>query len=273
MRLVIYAIGVLMVSLFSTSLAAGQIRVVGKLAHDKQATPGMTYAGSFDVVNTTDKPQQARVYQSDYLFFYDGTNHYDAPGSHARSNADWITFSPSLVTLPPGTSVPVSYTVTVPNPIAGVQPTGSYWSILMVEDVAPDAPESTLSDASEEPTLQTNVRFRYGLQIATHTETPASASFEILGGSIVEEAVGSRLLLVDLKNSGVSMINPTTWAEIYDQEGMMQGKKEAGLLRVYPGTSVRYRFDITDLPPGMYQALVMIDDGAAITAVEYALEL
>ena len=113
------------------SLSA-QVSIVGELSQDKDVKPGSEYSGSVVIRNDTNEPQEAKVYQTDYSFQWNGSNNYGDPGTLPRSNAKWITFSPSFVTLPPLGTVTVNYTLTIPKDTVI---SGTYWSMLMVEGV------------------------------------------------------------------------------------------------------------------------------------------
>ena len=69
------------------------------------------------------------------------------------------------------------------------------------------------------------------------------------------------VLLVDVENVGERLLRPFVWAELYDSEGMVVGTFEGDRFRTYPGTSVRYRIDVSDVPEGSYKALVVADCG------------
>ncbi len=109
----IFAVTLLLVLTGSAALA--QISVIGELSHDRESRPGERYDGVITVKNDSNEPQEVKVYQTDYMFFRDGTNNYGEPGTIPRSNAKWISFSPSFVTVPPQSTVNINYTVNVPQ--------------------------------------------------------------------------------------------------------------------------------------------------------------
>ncbi len=81
---------------------------------------------------------------------------------------------------------------------------------------------------------------------------------------------------VDIENIGERLLKSFLWAELYDEEGSYVGRFEAGEfhIRIYPGTSVRYRVDLSQVPKGAYRALVVADCGGEdIFGVTYTLEL
>jgi hypothetical protein len=252
--------------LLSLALAlpsAAQISVRSDLADDRTVAPGERYTGTISVRNDTNEPQQARVYQTDYLFFPDGSNRFDDPGTIERSNADWITYTPSILILPPSATVEVSYEVAVPETLEGGEPTGSYWSMMMVEAVSPESETSTLGEADTEPEqrrLGAQQVMRYGVQVATHIDGPPAYDVA-LSDLQVEASDSARVLLVAAQNTGQAMMRPAVWMELYDASGEKAAELRSEPFRLYPGTGVTYRLDATRLAPGTYEALFIVDAG------------
>ena len=156
---------------FSTPAAAG-ISIVGGLTRETVVQPGKEYRGAIIVKNSSDKPEQIKIYQTDYLFHANGTALYGDPGKDPRSNALWIRVSPSRVRVEPRQSVTVHYAIAVPE-----KPdlSGTYWSMLMVETVVEPVPE-TGRDMGRTPTLGIRQVIRYGIQMITQIGDTGSAT-------------------------------------------------------------------------------------------------
>ncbi|MFT7550090.1 MAG: hypothetical protein ACI9BV_000386 [Rhodothermales bacterium] len=75
----------LLARLVQTSSA--QISVRSSLSDDRELEPGSTYEGVIQIWNETGQLQEAKIYQTDYLFYSDGSNVYGDPGLNERSNA------------------------------------------------------------------------------------------------------------------------------------------------------------------------------------------
>src|SRR5688500_10583498 len=93
---------------------SAQIAVVGSTVEERVAAPGETYLGTIVVRNLTSQDQPVRIYQTDYLFFADGTSHFVDPGTTKQSNSKWITPTVRSLLVPPMSEMTVSYTVKVP---------------------------------------------------------------------------------------------------------------------------------------------------------------
>jgi hypothetical protein len=241
---------------------------VETLTIERDALPGETYQGVFTVTNTGDASQNVSLYQSDYLFFADGTNRYDNPGTDERSNAGWMVFSPNRALIPPKQSTQISYVVHVP---ADSSLTGSYWSMLMVEEIEPDMPDSLIHLARYQTAIRQVVR--YGVQCVTNVGPSASEKLAFSNASLTLMPDSSKQLQVDVGNVGQRLVVPTSWVELYDQAGRRVGRYDGEKKRIYPGTSVRLRIPLSVIPGGKYKALVVLDNGEQnVFGAKYDLE-
>jgi hypothetical protein len=247
---------VLLFCLIMPSVSVAGVSVPGGLTYEKEAPPGGTYKGAIQLINTGEGPQEVKIYQTDYLFYSDGSNIYGEPGKDARSNADWITFSPRRLTIPPKGASQVNYTLEVPGDKALV---GTYWSMLMVEGISSSSPEAV---KKEKGIISMGISqvIRYGLQMITQIGDTGARKLKFLKTRLLKEDK-ERILQLDIENIGERLLRPALWAELYDEKGKSIGKFEGGKLGVYPATSVRFRIDLSQVPKGKYKALVVADCG------------
>lgn len=233
--------------------SAAQIAVASDLVLEKEAGSGDTYEGTIQIRNTSGEFQEVRLYKTDYLFYASGESSYGDPGSHPRSNADWITLSSEQVKIPPGQTLPITFQVAVP---AGSNPLqGSYWSMVMVQAV-----ETGQTSSSDGFSLKTQVRF--GVQIVTHLLGTGERAVSLSNTQLVAEDDEERVLEVDIVNEGTLAIRPRVWLELYSASGTKLGEYEGSTLRIYPGTSVRNRIDLGDVNAGAYTAVLFVDAGS-----------
>jgi hypothetical protein len=231
------------------------VAVISELASVRTVRPGDTFEGSIIVQNTGDKLAMVRVYMSDYLFFADGTNVYGDPGTARRSNAAWITASPSHLSVPPKSTVPVYYKGTVPRDDALA---GTYWSMIMIEPIA--APAAGPLQPDGKPVVGVRTQVRFGVQIATQVGETGTRNLKFLDKQLLSEA-GNTKLQLDLENTGQRVMIPSVWMDLYDGEGKLYGKFEGGKRRIYPTCSVRYTLDLSRIPKGRYTAMIVADNG------------
>lgn len=249
--------------------ARAQITVVGEAVQEHAARPGQTVTGTLRLRNAGSQTEEAKLYLTDYAFHASGRTDYGAPGSLARSSARWVAFSPAQVRIAPGEEATVGYTVTVPE---GAALAGSYWSMLMVEGIERGSAESTAGGAAR---VRVGVRptIRYGVQIATRIEGTGAPAVRFAATRAVAQGE-AKVLELDVENAGDVAYRPEIRVELFDEAGRPAGvfTSRRGLL--YPGTSLRQRFELGRLPAGTYQALVVADAGGAeVFGAQYRLKL
>lgn len=252
----------LFLALLIPTVSEAGVSIVGGQSREKSVEIGKDYPGIIFIRNHGEEPQEVKIYQTDYLFFCGGTNIYGEPaGKDVRSNANWITFSPQRLTIPAKSTSAVNYLTEVPD---DETLRGTYWSMLMVEGVGKDSPEAI---EPEKDKIKVGIRqvIRYGIQMVTHIGNTGSRELEFLETEllkIIEENGGKkRILQVDVENTGERWLRPFLWVELYDMEGRYIGRFEGGRKRIYPGTSVRFKVDLTEVPKDEYKSLVIADCG------------
>ena len=248
--------------------ALAGVSVVGSLARSHTVKPGQAFEGIILLRNAGDEPTEVRVSQTDYLFFADGRNLYDEPGTVPRSNARWITISPSRLTVPPKQTASVYFKGTVPDK---AELKGSYWSMVMVEPVV--TPSPAVKGETNKVTVGLQTLIRYAVQIVTEIGDTGTRDIKFLDKKVVV-AEGKRTLRLDIENTGERMLSPTVWAELHNEQGVSIGKFEGSRQRIYPGCSVRQQIDLTAVPPGKFTALVVVDNGDdQVMGAQYQLEI
>jgi len=181
-----------------------------------------------------------------------------------RSNAGWIKVFLPLDTLAPGERLSIPYTIEVPDNRSLV---GTYWSMLMVAAVLPP------SEATAKGAVGIRQVIRYGIQIVTHIGDSGERNIRVANSELVHENEGP-VLQIDIENTGERWVRPMAWSELYDEEGTSVGRFESSQQRIFPGCSVRYRFILSQVPGGKYEALVVFDNGDQyLWGAQYTLDL
>ncbi len=233
-------------------LRAG-ITIFGELSHEKEAIPGQTYTGTIYVKNDGDDLEEVKIFQTDYFFYSNGTTEYGDAGTLERSNAIWIEFSPSRLSVPPQGQMAVTYRITVPEDQSLF---GTYWSMLMVEPIPKNSPENPLS----QNTVGINTVIRYGIQMVTNIKGTGEPNLQFQDVKLLRGESGP-YLQVDIINKGTLLTRPKVWVDLVDSNAKAVGRRESREMRIYPETSVRYRIDLSSVRAGNYQALVVADGG------------
>lgn len=234
--------------------SSAQISVLSSTVEERVAATGDAYAGRITIQNTGSSAETVRLYQTDYQFSADGTSNFDAAGKQARSNAAWISLQSPQVTVLPGGTVTVPYTVNVPT---ADTLRGSFWSVIMVEGATKPAAVAT-NRAKVEVGLGTVVR--YAVQVATHIGESGSRSVKFTKAGVVAGDTSSAIEL-DVNDTGERAYRPVLRVELYDAAGALRGQAKQARGLLYPGSSLRQHFDFGKLPAGTYKAVIFADTG------------
>jgi len=245
-----------MLLILSVGSVNANVTVLGGLTREIEAHPGELISGTIDFSNNADEFAYVDVYQTDYLFFADGRTLYGDPGVVKRSNASWISFSPSRVAISAGGTASVYYEITVP---ADTELSGSYWSVLMIEPVSGDV-VSRMGGNTDEISVGIKTIVRYAVQIITDIGETGKSSIRVTDNSLTTEN-GKRILHLDIENDGERRLSPAVWADLYRNDGTYMGRFESGRKRIFPNCSVRHHIDLSEVPKGAYTALMIVDNG------------
>ncbi len=177
--------------------------------------------------------------------------------------------------VPPGGVGTVEYEVLVPagEPPIGEPLVGTYWSLIMIEELPPRGATDDAGVALGD--MQTGVKqvLRYAVQLVSHIGDTGSHGIRFVDRALLLNDDGTRVLQVDVENTGERSLRPTLWVELHDSSGARHGRFECERRRLYPGTSVRYTVDLSSAASGAYQALVVVDNGDEhVFGAQYGLE-
>ncbi|MGA2587624.1 MAG: hypothetical protein ABSF88_11470 [Candidatus Aminicenantales bacterium] len=262
-------LGVILALALSPLIMRAQVGIVNGLTQEKICKPGEMFESFITLKNNGPKEETVKIYQTDYSFTADGKTYYDAPGKIGRSNAAWITVGPKQVTIPGQATMDVRYSCKVP---AGTSLVGTYWSIIMFE-VIPPAQRVKRDADKKEINFGVSQVMRYGVQIVTHFGETGARSLKFLKTELLQDKK-QKTLQVDIENNGERWLRPFSYVELYNEKGEPAGKIEGERWRIFPGTSVRYRFDASSLKKGVYNALIVFDNkDASVFGAQYKLNV
>ncbi len=246
----------LILSLLTAPKAMASISVLGELTRYYVVRPAGTYEGTIQIMNRGNKPQDVAIEKKDYLFYKDGRNKFDPPPSHARSNGEWISVSPSKATIQPGEMLNVNFRIQVPQK---EDLKGTYWSVLMVAPNEPISPEMLLRSEDKKITMSLKVVVQHAIQIITDLGETGSTKIKFAEKKLTESQ-GKRIAEVCIENTGERWFTPQLVAELFNDQGKSIGKFQGTRLRLLPGCSGKFTVDFGELPKGKYKALLIADD-------------
>lgn len=232
-------------------LQAG-IVVLNGLSHTYKVENGKVYKGSIQIENTSNKPQNVKIFLQDLSYQSDGSIFYTAPLSNKRSNSKWIKLNTNLITLQGKEKTEIRYEITAPDNIENV---GSYWSVIIVEPVDDIKP----SDNKQGVSVTSIVR--YAIQIIADCNSEKAKSELKFEGVKIEKQETQKILKIAIANTGNLYCRTTANVEIYDRKnGQKIGSFSSLAMGLLPDTSKTFDIDISKIPPNKYTAVVLATD-------------
>ncbi|RDB31669.1 hypothetical protein HAT2_00177 [Candidatus Similichlamydia laticola] len=242
----------LIVSLLCTlsgSLSAG-INVAEDLVHQYTLEKGGRISGQVTITNMGLEETMVKIEICDYRTDFNGQVAFDPPNSHDRSLATWLTVGASSFVLGAGEQRIVPYEVAFTEE---EKPPGAYWSSLLI------SPEPRYKPTKQGMGLATIVR--YAVIILGNVKGEAEASITIPDHGL-EEKLEERFCWFHIENNGETVLRPKIVLELINGEGevvFVTPPSPDGFL--FPLSSSRVRFKLTDAPIGEFTGLLTVDAG------------
>ncbi|MDP4276705.1 MAG: hypothetical protein Q8914_03630 [Bacteroidota bacterium] len=239
------------------------VEVLGSLKHVHTVNPGDTIKGEIRIQNNEGTDQEVKIYQTDLQYNFKDNTFYEEPVSHNRSNARWVQFSPKSVILKGKEARNIEYEMIVPK---NDSLKGTYWSILMVEGVAP-------IDPNQKGELNIRTVTRYAVQIVSEMVSKGKGDLKFLEPTLIKGEDNNLFLAIDMVNDGDHYISPEVSMELYDEAGNLIKTLSASRKGLYPTTSTRFKLDLNGLPSKKTYSAMIVAAGSAndVFGLEYTL--
>ena len=234
----------------SPSISNGSIVVLTGLTHENVALPGETYRTAIEIQNVSQKEKSVQVYPKDYWYSHTGETKHDPPGTIDRSNANWVTFQPELITLAANEKTTINVEVQVPQNEAL---TGTYWCVLMVEGIVPP-------DTTNNKGVSISTAIRYAVQFITTIGETGKNDLGFLGLQLTK-LDGQNVINVLVENTGERLLKPEMSLELFDGDGNSVGLIKADRRKNLPGTSIKVSLVMEGIKPGTYTGVIIADCG------------
>lgn len=239
--------------------AAAQSIGISPAIVNEQFTPGQTLTVPVSVANTGSAPLYLKTLTSD-LWFDPKTNERTIlpPGTHQRSAANWVSFVPEDVTVPPNSSALVNVVITPRRDTVG-----GYYAVLFLESRPELAEEATEKKAA----VYTNFRVgalllltakgteQYHVNISDFKVTPPDATHNLTAEFLVDNQSNTHVL-------------PQVKLVVVDTRKHLVGKADGDFVRFMPGQKNTFSISYPgSLAPGDYTAVVTIvhEGGQVVT--------
>lgn len=216
---------------------------IDKAKIEMTVAPGQYIADKIVVFNDSEQARKVKIYMEDFAYKapFDGSKDFAIANTLPRSNANWITYSPRDLTIPPKDKMEVSYIVNVPQDVQG-----GYYGVLIFENV----PEGIMDGA------KTGVRLITRIGALMLFETENSNKIQVFDNFRVENGVLKFLL----SNQGDTFLRAGTVYYAMDADGNVADRGNLKDVFIPMGEKTDVELPIkADLPDGEYTYILTFD--------------
>jgi len=250
-----------------SNISEANVIVLNGLTHIHDTEKGTTVTGEIILKNIhQEKEQRFIVSLKDLWQDCKGITHYLDINESERSLGKWISFNVTEKILKPKEKYVLTYTITIPKEfdLSRIK-NGSFWSIVMIEIAEP-------IKESYEQGVKINSKIRYGIQLITNIGERENTEIEFANVDISKNK-NKYDINVKLQNKGVFMVQPTLVLEVFDESGGSVKKIEATFKKLYPDSCKDFKISFSDLPPGVYDGVLVADYGGDMYGVNITIDV
>lgn len=239
--------------IFFTNISAQELEVSpGTLMF--QTNPGSSQTQQIFVRNKGNTEQSFIFNLSDWLTDAKGNVTYLKPGTSGRSCAEWITVSPSLVTLQPNESARINVTMLVPNDNPSTK-----WAVLFVESAVEKTGAKAI-DKDVQMGLQVAARIAIPVYQSPTTNTLYRGTLEGLEETI--DSLNNRTYETKVINLGDKILNCKVYFTISNLETAEETTSEPIEFSLLPDSDKDVTYTtINQLDKGKYSIAAILDYG------------
>lgn len=248
--------------LFIYQYSISNVVVLNGLTHVHNSAAGKTITGIIKLKNTKDTEQRIIIYFNDLFQECGEATILTADNTHERSILKWLSTNINERVLKPKEEYELLYTIEVPN---DANLNGSYWGVLMIEI------EKPIKEDELEYGVKLESKVRYGIQIITDIKERTVSELDFYNIEI-NDSESSKVINVDIQNKGIFYVQPTLVLEVFNENGEQSKKQEVKFKKIYPGYCKAFSLDISDLPKGAYNAVLVADYGENMYAIDLEFE-
>ena len=234
----------------ANSLFAG-VAITNGLTHVYNAESGNIITGEIILVNTTEIEQRITFDLQDAIYSCSATRIFSKDQTHAYSSRKWFTASTMEKILQPKEKYVYRFSITVPK---DKSLRGSYWSVVMVNVERP-VDEGVVKNG-----VKLNSKIRYAVGLFTNVNSFDAVDLDFDGINL------NQLENSDKKDLDIKMFNKSAFIqgvkltlEVYNDKGVKVYEAKTGRNLTIPGACRNFKIEISDVPKGTYQCVLIAD--------------
>lgn len=239
----------IVVLFFYANLSFSSVIVVNGLTHIYNGYSGNQIKGEIVLLNNSDVEQTVSFSLNDAIFSCTENRIFSSSQTHKNSSLNWFDGSLMNKTLSPKEKYTYQFVINIPKEESL---RGTYWSILMLDVDKPIKKEKLSQN------IGLNTKVRYAISMLTNVNTFTEVNLDFLKINLKKEN-NSKKLEIKIANQNVFIEGVKLLLEVYDADGKKVLESDTARNMIFPGFCKDYNVDLTTLPKGSYECLLVAD--------------
>lgn len=224
--------------------------ILNGLTHSFSGVSGQTFQGQIILANTSNEDQRVTFNLSEANYSCEGGRSFDENIPHKNSSTEWFEGATMDKVLAPKERYMFKFSITIPH---DSELNGSYWTTLMV-NVEKPIREETVGN------IGLDSQIRYAIRLLTDVNAKEEVNIDFEGVNLSLNSVNRKKQLeIKISNQTIFIENVRLSLEMYDAYGNMLLETETKRAKVFPEVCRDFIVDVSGLPIGTYQCVVMAD--------------
>ncbi|NKI25208.1 hypothetical protein HCG49_01365 [Arenibacter sp. 6A1] len=250
---------------FLANLAFSNITILNGLTHTYTGRSGQVISGEVILINGSSEEERVTFELNDAIFYCDAPRIFTNEETHPKSSNDWFKAELMDLVLNPKEKYVYRFTITIPN---DQQLRGSYWTVLMVNAEKP-IKEETLTD-----NIGLNTKMRYAVGLLTHVNDFDAVNLEFNDMQLGKKTENTNANMdIKLQNHSLFIEEVLLSLEVYDKNGVKVYEGKSTRKKIFPGACASFNLDISTVPEGDYECVLIADAREEYIGTNISLQL
>lgn len=227
------------------------IVILNGLTHVYTGSTGETITGEVILINSSDQEQRVTFELNEAIFSCTSNRIFIKDKFHQQSSSKWFSANLMDKLLAPREKYVYKFSIKIPN---DKSLKGSFWSMLMVNV------EKPIKEESLNTKIGLDTKIRYAIGLLTNVNAFDNINLDFSNINLKEDSNSPKKELeVKVLNESLFIEGVKLSLEIYDNKGIKIQETETDRNMVFPGFCRDFKFDVSVLPNGEYNCVLIAD--------------
>ncbi|MBN7817696.1 hypothetical protein [Algoriphagus pacificus] len=238
-----------MLFVFLVCNVLASVTIINGLTHIYNGISGDVIEGEIILINGSDVEQRVKFVINEAILSCEKSRFFTEKDPHPQSSSDWVDNAVNERVLMPNERYVHKFKIKIP---VDTSLKGSFWSVIMV------SVENPIKEEVINSSIGLNTKIQYAVALLTNVNGFNESNLDFENVQFDEQSE-AKVLGVKIRNQGSFIEGVKLTLEVYDVLGQKVKVLDTDRNLVFPGVCRDFKIDISDLPKGNYQCLLVAE--------------